>query len=47
MAEQERKVSDKNNGELLLPWKVEVCDPYSLSPLSPLFSYNNWEFKKK
>lgn len=30
MAEQERKVSDGNNGELLLPWKVEVCDPYLL-----------------
>ncbi|XP_011876588.1 PREDICTED: probable GPI-anchored adhesin-like protein PGA55 [Vollenhovia emeryi] len=26
MAEQERKVSDGNNGELLLPWKVEVRD---------------------
>jgi len=25
MAEQERKVSDGNNRELLLPWKVEVC----------------------
>lgn len=30
MAEQERKVSDGNNGELLLPWKVEVCDSYLL-----------------
>lgn len=28
MAEEERKVSDESNGELLLPWKVEVCDPY-------------------
>lgn len=30
MAEQERKVLDGNNGELLLPWKVEVCNLYLL-----------------
>ncbi|XP_028048864.2 LOW QUALITY PROTEIN: uncharacterized protein LOC105837923 [Monomorium pharaonis] len=30
MAEQERKVSDGNNEELLLPWKAKVCDSYPL-----------------
>lgn len=30
MAEEERKVTDGNSGELLLPWKAEVCDPFVL-----------------
>lgn len=48
MAEQERKVSDGNNEELLLPWKVEVCDPYllvtneNLRRDKKLFTYSSW-----
>ncbi|XP_070513879.1 LOW QUALITY PROTEIN: uncharacterized protein, partial [Cardiocondyla obscurior] len=33
MAEQERKVSDGNNRELLLPWKVEIRDGIQPPPL--------------
>ncbi|XP_077260271.1 LOW QUALITY PROTEIN: uncharacterized protein LOC143896336 [Temnothorax americanus] len=43
MAEQERKVSDGNNGELLLPWKVEVQDEIQPPTLIEEISESNNE----
>lgn len=48
MAEQERKVFDGTNGELLLPWKAEVCNSYllvtngNLRKDKKLFTYSSW-----